>query len=63
MVDRAVAGDPALPDIIKRAVPLGRTARAHEVSDMVVFLCSARTSYVTGSAVIVDGGTTLQVKI
>ena len=63
MIDRAVAGAPALPDIMKKAVPMGRNARAHEVSDMVVFLCSARSSYVTGSTVMVDGGTTLQLKI
>lgn len=37
-------------------IPLGRVGRAGEFADVVAFLLSARSSYVTGTAINVDGG-------
>jgi 3-oxoacyl-[acyl-carrier protein] reductase len=37
--------------------PLGRLATAEEIASVIVFLCSARASYVTGAAWSADGGT------
>ena len=37
-------------------IPLGRIGRAEELADVVTFLCSRRASFVTGTAVRVDGG-------
>jgi 3-oxoacyl-[acyl-carrier protein] reductase len=37
--------------------PLGRLAEPEEIASVVVFLCSARSSYVTGAAWSADGGT------
>lgn len=38
-------------------VPLGRVGEAHEAGDVIAFLCSDAASYVTGTAINVDGGT------
>ena len=37
--------------------PLGRLADPDEIASVIVFLCSARASYVTGAAWSADGGT------
>jgi 3-oxoacyl-[acyl-carrier protein] reductase len=37
--------------------PLGRLAEADEIASVIVFLCSARASFVTGAAWSADGGT------
>ncbi|MQG88415.1 MAG: SDR family oxidoreductase [SAR202 cluster bacterium] len=37
-------------------VPLGRIGEAREAGDVICFLASARASYVTGTAINVDGG-------
>jgi NAD(P)-dependent dehydrogenase (short-subunit alcohol dehydrogenase family) len=37
--------------------PLGRLAEPEEIAAVIVFLCSARSSYVTGAAWSADGGT------
>ena len=39
-----------------QAIPLNRGCKAEDVADMVVFLLSDRSSYVTGQAINVTGG-------
>jgi NAD(P)-dependent dehydrogenase (short-subunit alcohol dehydrogenase family) len=39
-------------------LPLGRVARAEEVATAALYLASDEASYVTGSALIIDGGYT-----
>lgn len=46
----------AEPDRFNRRVPLGRVGRTEEIAAVVVFLCSARASYMTGATVDVSGG-------
>jgi 3-oxoacyl-[acyl-carrier protein] reductase len=42
----------------RTAVPAGRLGTVEEFAAVAAFLCSARASYITGAALLVDGGMT-----
>jgi NAD(P)-dependent dehydrogenase (short-subunit alcohol dehydrogenase family) len=44
---------------IKKVIPLKRLAKKNEYNDLILFLCSESSSYMTGSIVISDGGRTI----
>lgn len=50
----------AVPDKVKNKfkmlIPAGRTGRPEEVAEVVLFLASERSSYVTGTSIEVTGG-------
>ena len=42
-----------------KAVPMGRFADVSEVADLVSFLCSDESKYITGQSIVLDGGLSL----
>jgi len=54
-----MAGVNSNPEAFRVAMsrtPLGRSGTAREIGDVVAFLCSRKSSYVTGETIYVDGG-------
>lgn len=45
---------------LERNIPWGRAGRADEVGDLAVYLCSAKSDYITGAIITIDGGLTLE---
>ena len=56
MVQGAVAGNPVMASIMTRAIPMARLGRPDEIAEAVVWLCSDASSFVTGHALVLDGG-------
>ena len=53
---RKTLGDESRYKELEAKYPLGRPARVHEVTDLIVFLASFRSGYTSGTIVTVDGG-------
>jgi len=57
MADRMVAGGQgAALEAMTASIPMGRHGRPEEIADVVLWLCSDASSYVTGQSISVDGG-------
>jgi NAD(P)-dependent dehydrogenase (short-subunit alcohol dehydrogenase family) len=61
--ERAEHENPKLYQNILRENPLRRFGRPEEVADVVVFVASARASFMTGANVLVDGGATRSLQL
>jgi NAD(P)-dependent dehydrogenase (short-subunit alcohol dehydrogenase family) len=59
MMDRFTGGTPEGRDRVIAQEPIGRMGKPEEIAAAVVWLCSDAASFVTGHAMVADGGQTL----
>ena len=59
-MNRELLDDPVKYQAFISKIPMGRWGELHEIAGAAVFLASAASSYVTGSALFIDGGWTAQ---
>lgn len=57
---RALWEDPAAEQELQRITPLGRIGEPEEIAGAAVFLASRAGAYLTGQAIVVDGGSTIK---
>lgn len=60
MVEAAMEMSDAIREHLSNYAPLRGVAEPSEIADAVLWLCSERASFVTGHALVVDGGYTIQ---
>jgi NAD(P)-dependent dehydrogenase (short-subunit alcohol dehydrogenase family) len=53
-----VSAPPQAREHVAATVPVGRMGRPEEVAAAAVWLCSARSDFVTGATLAIDGGVT-----
>lgn len=56
---RQMGGREALECYVREKIPMGRWATADEIAEGVLFLASDRSSFMTGQALVIDGGEVL----
>ena len=56
MVERMLKTDPNLEKVLLDRIPMGRLGTPEEVAAAAVYLCTEHGSFITGQALVLDGG-------
>lgn len=54
--ERQMGGRKALEGYVAETIPMGRWASVEEIAEGIVYLASPKSSFVTGLALVIDGG-------
>ena len=50
---------PEVKEMLVKSTPLRRTGQPEEIADLIAFLCSDRSSFITGQVIVIEGGRSL----
>jgi len=53
---RQMGGRAAIEKYVSETIPMGRWASIEEIAESILFLASDRSSFITGHALVIDGG-------
>ena len=56
---KVITDDPDFTAVAEQGTPLARIGTAEEVAEVIAFLCSPASAYLTGQDLVVDGGASL----
>lgn len=57
--EKQLGGRDGLETYVRSTIPMGRWANMEEIAESIVYLASARSGYMTGHALVIDGGESL----
>ena len=50
---------PEVKEMLVKSTPLRRTGQPEEIADLIAFLCSDKSSFITGQVIVIEGGRSL----
>ena len=59
MAESLIRRNPGVEAKLVKDIPIGRLGRPDEIADAALWLCSSGASFMTGHALLVDGGFTI----
>jgi NAD(P)-dependent dehydrogenase (short-subunit alcohol dehydrogenase family) len=60
MLDEMSIEKPDLKEKLHQGIPMNRLGNPQEIADAILYLCSDKASFITGHAMPLDGGLSIQ---